>query len=181
MAGVRPRMSGNVKAKLSIEPRSYSRLKAQLKELERAVRKEIIEEALQQGGEVILKVAKAKAPGPHIILKIIGGRTLRKRIDPVFAKVVKSNGKFAAIGPDRKHWYYRFSEFGARAHDIFAKRAKTLRFHGKDGLVFVSRARNTGGVKLRPFLRPAVDSRGEEAVRVMGLVLKREIEKAAKA
>lgn len=173
-------MSGSVKARLSLEKDSYKRFKAQLKEMERAVRKEIIEEALTAGGTIIHDAADAAAPGPGVVLEIVGGRSLRKRIDPKLERVVKSNGKFAAIGPDKKHWYYRFYEFGAKPHDIAGK-GKMLRFEGPDGEVFVARARQTGGVPKRPFLRPAVDGNGDRAVQAMGAVLKREIEKAAKS
>lgn len=177
----RPRMSGNVKAKLTLEPASYAKFKAQLKELTRAARKEVIEEALQAGGDIIHSAASSRAPGPFVILQIVGGRSLRKRVDPAFSGVVKSNGKFAAIGPDRKHWYYRFSEFGAKQHEIKPKNGKALKFQGRDGETFAARAMRTGGVKMRPFMRPAVDSRGPDAVRAMGEILKREIEKAAKS
>lgn len=175
----RPRMSGNVKARLSLEPGSYARFKAQLKELTRAARKEVIEEALLAGGTIIHDVAESRAPGP-LLLRIIGGRSLRKRVDSRFSFVVKSNGKFAAIGPDAKHWYYRFAEFGAKPHDIVGK-GKKLKFEGADGTVFTARAIKSGGVKMRPFLRPAVDNNGDDAVQAMGAVLAREIEKAAKA
>lgn len=177
----RPRMAGNVKAKLSLEPEHYAKFKAQLKELVRAARKEVIEQALLAGGQIIYEDASAKAPGPFVVMRLVGGRSLRKRVDPKFANVVKSNGKFVAIGPDAKHWYYRFSEFGAKAHDIFAGKSKTLYFVGRDGAVFVKSARQTGGVRKRPFLRPAVDNNSDAAVKTMGVVLKREIEKAAKS
>ena len=176
----RPRMPGNVKARLSLAPDSYAHFKAQLKELERAARKEIIEEALLAGGELIYKEANTRLGRSGLVLKIVGGRSLRKRVDPKFAGVVKSNGKFAAIGPDEKHWYLRFYEFGAKPHDIAGK-GKMLSFQGRDGQVFIASAKQTGGVKMRPFLRPAVDNRGDDAVKAMGTVLKREIEKAAKA
>jgi HK97 gp10 family phage protein len=172
-------MSGTVKAKLSLDPASYKQFKAQLKELERAARKEVIEEALTAGGTVIHDAASSLAPGPGVVLEIVGGRSLRKRVDPKMANVVKSNGKFAAIGPDRKHWYFRFFEFGAKKHNISAK-GTALRFEGRDGEIFAANAKNTGGVPLKPFLRPAVDGQGAKAVREMGAVLKREIEKAAK-
>jgi HK97 gp10 family phage protein len=173
-------MNGNVKARLSIEPASYAKHKAQLKELVRAARKEVIEKALRAGGVIIHEAAEEKAPGPGVVMQIISGRTLRKKVDPKFANVVKNNGKFVAIGPDKKHWHYRFFEFGARPHDIKAKRGGMLVFEGDDGLVFVPAAKNTGGVPKRPFLRPAVDTRGDAAVRAMGQTLKTEIEKAAK-
>lgn len=179
MAG-RPRMAGNVKAKLSIDPESYRGFKRQLKQLERAVRKEIIEEALMAGGSIIHRAAQAKAPGP-IEIVIVGGRTLRKRVDPKFAAVVKANAKLAAIGPDAKHWYYRFFEFGATPHDIKPRKgSRVIRFQGPDGAVFARFAKRTGGVRMKPFLRPAVDGNKDAAVKAIVTVLDREIKKAAR-
>ena len=175
MAG-RPRMRGNVKAKLSLEPESYGRHKKALKELERAVRKEIIERALKAGGTPIHDVAQAKAPG-KIEMRIIGGRTLKKRVDAKFAFIVKSNAKLVAIGPSKKHWYYRFFEFGATKHDISVTDPGWIAFLD----VVAPLARQTGGVRKQPFLRPAVDNNKDAAVRAMGSVLSKEIETAARA
>ncbi len=177
----RPRMAGTVKARLSLDPATYAKFKDQLKELTRAARKEVIEEALQAGGEIIYDVAASRAPGPYVVLRIVGGRTLRKKVDARMESVVKANGKFAVIGPDRKHWYYRFVEFGAKEHEIKPKNGKALKFEGRDGEQFAKRIVRSGGVKMRPFMRPAVDGRGTDAVNAMGVVLKREIEKAAKS
>ncbi len=174
----RPRMAGNVKAKLSLDPKSFAKHKQALKDLARAARKEVIEAALMAGGELIYSDAQNRAPGP-IVIRLISGRTLRKRVDPRFAKVVKGNTKLVAIGPDIKHWYYRFFEFGAQPHDIKPKKASMIRFQGNDGLVFARYAKSTGGIRMRPFLRPAVDRNQEAAVLVMGSVLAREIKKAA--
>jgi HK97 gp10 family phage protein len=176
----RPHMAGNVKAKLSLDKNAYAKHKAALKELEKAVRKAIIEEALMAGGQLIYDDAQVWAPGP-IVITLVSGRTLRKKVDPRFAKVVKGNTKLVAIGPDAKHWYYRFFEFGATPHDIKPKKAKTLRFEGKDGFVFARYASSTGGIRMRPFLRPAVDKNKTAAVIAMGDVLNREIKKAARA
>lgn len=175
----RPRMAGTVKAKLSLDPKSFAKHKQALKDLARAARKEVIEAALMAGGELIHSDAQNKAPGP-IEIRLISGRTLRKRVDPRFAKVVKGNTRFVAIGPDIKHWYYRFFEFGAQPHDIKPKKASMIRFQGNDGLVFARYAKSTGGIRMRPFLRPAVDGNKDAAVYAMGQVLEREIRKAAK-
>ncbi len=175
----RPRMAGNVKAKLSLDPASYAKYKKVLKELARASRKEIIEAALMAGGLLIHSAAQSRAPGP-IVIRLISGRTLRRRVDARFAKVVKGNTKLVAIGPDAKHWWYRFFEFSAQPHDIKASNAATLAFEGKGGMVFVRFAKRTGGVRMRPFMRPAVDSQQQPAVAAMGEVLAREINKAAR-
>lgn len=168
-----------VRAKLSLDRASYARHKAALKELERVVRKAIIEKALMAGGTPIHADAEALAPGP-LAIEIVGGRTLRTKVDPKMAKVVKANAKLAAIGPDAKHWYYRFFEFGATAHDIAPKRVSALRFTGRDGTAFARHAHRSGGVRMRPFLRPAVDRNKDVAVKAMARVLESEIKKAAR-
>lgn len=176
----RPRMSGQITGRLRLEPETYKKHKAALKELERAVRKEIIEGALMAGGEIIHSAAESRAPGP-LVIRIIGGRSLRKRVDPQLSAIVKANGKFCAIGPSAKEWYYRFFEFGASKHDIRPKRAGAIAFDGRDGgKVIRGWANATGGVQKRPFLRPAVDDNKDSAVAAMGDVLAREIEKAAR-
>lgn len=176
----RPRLRGTVKAKLSLDKTSYDNFKQQLKLLERAARKEVIEEALMAGGSIIHSAAQSRAPGP-IEIVIVGGRTLRKRVDPKFAAVVKSNAKLVAIGPSAKKWWYRFFEFGATPHDIRPLRGTgVIAFPGDDGMVFARFAKRTGGVTMRPFLRPAVDQNKDAAVNAMGTVLAREIKKAAR-
>ena len=173
-------MAGTVKARLSLDPKSSAEFKRQLKELARAARREVIEAALLAGGAIIHGDAEARAPGP-LELVLVGGRTLRKRVDARLNKVVKAGAKFAAIGPDKDHWYYRFFEFGATPHDIQPVNANALVFESNGNWVVTSFARQSGGVKAQPFLRPAVDKNQEAAVDAMGSVLKREIEKAAKS
>lgn len=177
MAG-RPRMRKSITGRLRLDPESYARHKAQLKGLERAVRKEIIEAALMAGGLIVHAAAEAKAPG-KLAIRIVGGRTLRKRVDPRMAAIVKANGKFCAIGPDKKHWYYRFFEFGATKHDIKPNAKKAIAFEADGKSIVTRRARGAGGVRMKPFLRPAVDSNADAATGAMGDVLAREIEKAA--
>jgi HK97 gp10 family phage protein len=143
------------------------------------VRKEVIEKALLAGGGVIHSAAQARAPGP-IELQIVTGRTLKRRVDSNFARVVKANAKVAAIGPDADHWYYRFFEFGAKVHDIAPKRVKALLLRGIDSARFAAKALRTGGTRMRPFLRPAVDENGDAAVAAMGRVLADELRKAAR-
>ncbi len=165
----------NLRGKLSLDPKSYAQLKAKLKGLERAVRKEAIARALLAGGAIIHSAAESRAPG-KLELQIITGRTLKKRSDPRWDAIVKANAKVAAIGPDFDHWYYRFFEFGASKHDISVSSPGTIAFQG-----FVRAwAKQTGGIPMRPFLRPAVDGYGEAAVKAMGVVLADEIKKAAR-
>ncbi len=126
-----PVIGRNVGGRLALDPKSYAAHKQALKDLERAVRKEVIEKALLAGGGVIHSAAQARAPGP-IELELVTGRSLKRRVDPKFAGVLKANAKVAAIGPDAAHWYYRFFEFGAKVHDIAPKRVKALLLRGID-------------------------------------------------
>lgn len=175
----RPRMAGNISARLRLDPATFAKHKTALKLLERVDRKEVIEAALMAGGEIIHAAAEAKAPG-KLELVIVGGRSLRKKVDAKLAQIVKANGKFAAIGPSLDKWYYRFFEFGATKHDIKPYKGRAISFKGRDGMVFRGFAKNTGGVRMRPFMRPAVDNQGANAIKALGEVLAREIEKAAK-
>lgn len=175
----RPRMSGSITGRLRLDPATYAKHKAVLKELARVDRKEVIEAALMAGGAIIHAAAESKAPG-RLEIRIIGGRALRKRVDPRMAAIVRANGKFCVIGPSKKNWYFRFREFGASVHDIKPKNAGAIAFEGRSGLVITGWANATGGVQMRPFLRPAVDENGDGAVVAMGDVLAREIERAAK-
>jgi len=176
----RPRMDKSITGRLQLDPASYKQHKAELKQLERAVRKEIIEKALMAGGVIVHAAAEAKAPG-KLEIRIVGGRSLRKRVDGRLQAIVRANGKFCAIGPDAKHWYYRFSEFGASAHDIHPKTKSAIAFMGDSGMVVRGSAKATGAVRIRPFLRPAVDTNADAVVGLMGDVLAAEIAKAAKA
>ena len=202
----RPRLkqSTNARARLSIDPASLADFERAMKRLEAAVRREIVEKALLKGGGVIHDAAEAKAPGPHIEVEIMTGSELMKGWSSAGAQGIKSDGIYAVIGPDIKHWYYRFSEYGVKAHGV--KRRKrtrkeiTLRaesprssrrsikksFAGKrPAMVFTIGgklifARKVRGHAAHPFLRPAVDTSGSAAINQMGRVMGAEIEKAAR-
>jgi HK97 gp10 family phage protein len=171
-------MAKSITGRLRLDPESYKKHKAALKELEKAVRKEIIEAALMAGGKIIHAAAESRAPG-KLELRIVGGRSLRKRVDGRLTAIVKANGKFCVIGPDKKHWHYRFFEFGATKHDIKPKNKSAIAFEGRNGLIVTGSATATGGVRMRPFMRPAVDENKDAAVVAMGNVLANSIEKAA--
>lgn len=201
----RLRQSTNVRARLSIDPKSLADFDRAMKRLEQAVRREVVERALLAGGGIIHNAAENKAPGPYIEIEIMTGAELMKGWSSAGAQGIKSDGVYAVIGPDEKHWYYRFQEYGVKAHGV--KRRKrtrkeiTLRaqsprssrrsikksFAGKrpsmvfmiDGkLIF---ARKVKGHAAHPFLRPAVDTSGNSAIAQMGRVMGAEIEKAGRA
>jgi len=110
-------------------------------------------EALGEGAKVIADEADNRAPkSGHI------------RID------VKSDE--AIIGFDKEKWYWRFFELGAKAHAI---KGEPLVFEGDQGLV-VTRGVAHPGMAAKPFLRPALDTKKDEAIKIMGEIVRRKVE-----
>lgn len=174
----KPKVAKNITARLSLDPKSYQKIKSQMQNIDKVLRKEAMNTALLAGGVILRDEAAARAPGPHIIMKLITGRTLKgKRYRSLGAKkAVKNNSRFVAIGPDYDHWYYRFFEFGATAHDVSVRDPGFIAFEN----VVAAFAKRSGGTPMRPFLRPAIDSKGQAAIDAMTSVMNHEIKKAAR-
>lgn len=169
----RPRRGAAVRGKLSIDPKSYAAFERQMKRLMEAARKEIIQEALLAGAAVVHDEAEQHAPGPHIEVELMERGDLKKVSS--LGKNIGKDSVLAAIGPDADHWHYRFSELGATPHDIAG--SPFLAFEGRAGTVIVRGVKAAGGVAAKPFLRPAMESKRDEAIAAMEAVLKREIGK----
>lgn len=200
------RNSKNIRARLTLDPQSLAAHNAKLKKLATAVRVEVVKKALLAGGKLIQSAAEARAPGPYIGIEVMTGAELAKKWRSASAQGIKPEALYVAIGPDEKHWWYRFSEYGVKAHGV--KRRKRTRFQQKtskmqrsasksraqgrskeknmrpamvfsiDGkLIFTRKVR---GFAAKPFLRPAADTQGNAAIQQVGAVLKVEIQKAAR-
>jgi HK97 gp10 family phage protein len=114
---------------------------------------EMRKEALEEGAKIIADEADSLAPeNGHI------------HID------VKSEE--AIIGFDKEKWYWRFFELGAKAHTI---KGSPLVFEGDQGLV-ITRGVAHPGMAARPFLRPALDTKKDEAIKIMGEIVRRKVE-----
>lgn len=110
-------------------------------------------EALEEGAKVIAEEADSRAPqSGHI------------RVN------VKTDE--AIIGFDKEKWYWRFFELGAKAHAI---KGSPLVFEGDQGLV-VTRGVAHPGMAAKPFLRPALDTKKDEAIKIMGEIVRRKVE-----
>ncbi len=199
------RNAKNIQATVRLDPRSLAEHKAALRRLAKVTRQEVTTEALEAGGSIIQRAANAKAPGPHVIIEVLTGAQLSKKWKSAGAQGIKPEALYVAIGPDVAHWYYRFAEYGVKAHGVkrrkrtqgeikmrlasprsarrairkqFASRKPAMVFSIDGRLIF---ARKVSGFSAKPFLRPAADSQGGAAIQAVGAVLKREIEKAASA
>lgn len=116
----------------------------------------VLEVAVTAAAKVIEDAAEPMAPGPNIDHQ---------------TKERKPQSVTVAVGPDAKHWYYRFAEFGAGPHGI----SGPLVFEGEGGEVVRMSVQHPGRAQAA-FLRPAADTQGEKAQDAMGQVLKTAIE-----
>jgi len=106
--------------------------------LSNAEARSVFRNGVTAGARVVLKYAKAKAPGPGVSYK------------------TKSSGDEAEaeIGPLKKNWYYRFAETGTQAHGPKRKKNVFMTWRENGKLI---RAKRVRGVKARPWLQPALD------------------------
>lgn len=128
-----------------------------LNELDLNVKREL-RAAGVAGAEEIRALANGMAPGPHVEIDVV--RTTGTVVE-------------VAIGPDAEHWYYRFHERGAVAHEIHG--AELLAFDGASGLVITPRVSHPG-MAAQPFLRPAMDENEGPATDAMGARLRAAVE-----
>ncbi|HEY6072454.1 MAG TPA: HK97-gp10 family putative phage morphogenesis protein [Anaerolineales bacterium] len=199
------RNAKNIQARLRIDPRSLAEHNRKLQKLAAAVRAEVVKQALLAGGGVIKDAALQKAPGPHIGIEVMPGSQLSKKWRSAGSQGIKPDGLYVAVGPDADHWYYRFPEYGVKAHGVarrkrtrkeiqlraasprearsairrqFAGRKPAMVFSINGKLIFTRKVR---GFAAKPFLKPAAENNQEAAIQELGNVLGREIEKAARS
>lgn len=124
----------------------------------------LLRAAVEAGGRQIADEANRLAPGPHIAVQVLrsGGR-----------------GAEAAIGPDKEHWYYMFYETGAQAHEMPRKRGRFVVFEGYEGTVVRTQVMHPG-IPPRPYLRPAVDRRGDAAIAAVADMIADAVERAVR-
>jgi HK97 gp10 family phage protein len=108
----------------------------------------ILREAVEFGADYMLRMVQQAAPGPGIQRDVVKADAQRYRV---------------AIGPDRAHWYYRFFEYGAEAHEMTGDVRKALAFGDKVRL----RVKHPG-MAARPFLRSTFDAQQKTVVDMIG-------------
>lgn len=118
---------------------------------------DVLDIAVEAAAVVIEEAARSDAPGPEID---------HERIKA---------GEWH-VGPTKEKWYYRFFETGTVAHKVRPRKAQALRFIENGSVVF-SAGHDVRGIPARPFLRPAADEHGGEAVDEAGKVFKKAIER----
>jgi HK97 gp10 family phage protein len=112
----------------------------------------VMRSALRAGMKVIMEEAKSNVPARTGALRDSFKISTRLRKGTVTAKVSVGN---------EKAFYGRFVEFGTAAHVIAAKNKGQLMFFAGGFYRSVSHP----GAKARPFMRPALDNKADDALR----------------
>ena len=129
-------------------------LQAALNQLPAKIERNVMRSALRQGANVIRNDARQNAP--------VDDGDLKKSIK---VSTRARGGKVTATlrAGDKKVFYAHFIEYGTKPHDIAAKNKKVLVF--EDGGK-ATRAKHPG-VTAKPFMRPALDDKSDEAVQAV--------------
>lgn len=127
-----------------------------LQQLPLKLEKNILRAALRAGARVIANEAKINVPVHLGDLKksIRTGSNAKKDMVEAYARA-----------GNKKAYYYRFVEYGTAAHLIKAGKNKPLLvFTAKDGKKIEATQVNHPGAIAKPYMRPALDSKGKQAV-----------------
>lgn len=134
-----------------------------LKELPDKLHRSIMRKAMRAGARVIADEAKAKVPVQFGDLK----RSVRVSTDSKRGEVTAR-----AIAGNKKAFYANWVEFGTVGHEITARKGKKLRFTARDGKLVETNRVLHPGARAQPYMRPALDTKGEAAVKKVADVVR---------
>lgn len=127
------------------------------------VERNIMRSALRAGAKPIAEEARSLVPIDSGELRDSIRVSTRSRRGVVSASVKAGN---------KKAWYWRFVEFGTAAHEIKPKNAKSLFIAG-----LFKKLVSHPGAKAKPFMRPALDAKANEAIVAVGEQIKKRLTK----
>lgn len=138
-----------------------------LQELPAKLEANVLRGGMRAGAKVIEQEARRLAP----VGTGNGSGDLRASVR---ASVRSRNGKVEATikAGGKKAWYARLVEFGTAAHLIRPKNRKSLFFAG-----LAREQVNHPGAKKKPFMRPALDSRAQQAMQTLADYLRNRLPK----
>lgn len=134
-----------------------------LSKLPPRIERNIMRAALRAGARVIANEAKKNVPEKLGNLKR-SIRTDSTRVKGGVQATAKAGGRSGGKNKNKSAFYAQFVEYGTAAHPITAKKKKLLTFIAKDGRLVKKFQVDHKGAKAKPFMRPAFDAKGGEAV-----------------
>lgn len=142
-------------------------LQAMLDSLPAKLEANVMRSALRQGAKVIEAEAKRnlESNGSVDSGELFGSVRVstRSRRGVVTATVRAGN---------RKAWWWRWVEFGTSAHNIAGKKGGFLSFGG-----LFRKSVTHPGAKAKPFMRPALDSKANDAIQAVGEQIRKRLTK----
>lgn len=141
-----------------------------LNELPLKIERNIMRSALRSGASVIAAEARRNVPNASGELKSTIRTSSNAKRGMVEANVVVGITKKDKVTgvKTKKGWYATFVEFGTAPHIIKAgKKKPRLSFRDRNGVWRTVLEVNHTGATAKPFMRPAFDSKGEEAVKAV--------------
>lgn len=133
-----------------------------LSELPLKIERNVMRSALRAGASVIAAEARRNVPVDTQELKRSIRTSSNSKRGMVEANAVVGNRK------TKKGWYATFVEFGTAPHLIRAGKNKpVLSFRDRNGVWHRALEVNHTGAVAKPFMRPAFDTKGEEAVKAV--------------
>ena len=133
--------------------KGLAQLQAALDQLPAQIERNIMRGALRNGAKVLL----AEAQGTAAFADDTGALRASIRISTSVRRgTVTAAVKAGPSKRDKRPWYARLVEYGTKAHIIRARQGKVL-------AIGVSKVHHPGA-KARPFMRPALDAKAQEAV-----------------
>ncbi len=134
-------------------------LEVALRQMPNATAGAVLERAALKGGDVIATEARRRAPR-HT------GALADRGINVRLARI--KEGVRVTIGTTRTFFYAIIIEFGSKAHVVKARGARGKRvLADKVAGIFFGREVQIPALPPRPFLRPALDTKAEEAVEAL--------------
>lgn len=147
----------------NVNVKGFKELQTFLDQLPAKVEANIMRSALRAGAKVIAEEAKANVPVAAGDLRDSVRVSARLRRGVVTATVKAGN---------KKAWYWRFVEFGTAAHAIKGKNGGALAFGS--GL---RKSVMHPGARAKPFMRPAMDGKANDALVAIGEQIKKRLTK----
>lgn len=134
-----------------------------LDQLPAKLEQNVMRAALRQGMNVIKTEAQANAPEESGVLRE-GMKVSTRAKGGVVRATLKTGGKHGYLAP----WF----EYGTKPHRIAGKKGSVLAFAAG-----TYRAVEHPGMRPRPFMRPALDTKTAEAIQAVAATIKKRLTK----
>lgn len=165
----------------TVEIKGLDEIEKRLQALPEKIRRKYIRTALKEGSDLILEEARSKVKRSQVMRHPKAGHLA----DAIVSRIsVGMNSASARVGVDyKKVSTGHLVEFGTKPHQVGLKvksgprkgQRRIIRF--SDGTFRFAISEQHPGARKQPFMRPAYDAKGDEALNIMLTMLAQAVEK----